>query len=66
MLCTGRLYSTTTKPPPLDNPSYQLSEEVQKRGEEIKTGVYQTLELETMDPCSMYSKIHRQQTCIGV
>ena len=40
----------------------ELSEEVQKRGEESNTGVYQTLELETMDSCSMYSKIHRQQT----
>ena len=39
-----------------------LPEMVQKRGEESKTGAYQTLKLETMDSCSMYSKIHKPQT----
>ena len=40
----------------------ELPEEVQRRGEESKTEAYQTLELDSMNYTSMYSKVHKQQT----
>ena len=40
----------------------ELPEEVKKRREESKTEAYQTLELDSMNYTSMYSKVHKQQT----
>jgi len=38
---------------------WELSEKVQKSGTESKTEAYQTLDLNSMDYCSMYSKAHK-------